>query len=284
MPLPSELCLGHGFADDCLPQFGDDEQGIAGFKQALHHCHKQKSLTYTILAAGLQEAYGNLRPPIDGISYLRPTIGVLFLVIAARFFTAAVGRRKPAVFGMVLLAALLATGANILGLKVYFESSYDPSCEKEMEQLAVDRTAELALKEFARAVDSNISKPSHHAFWNLSVRAEGRTLIFNHRANWPILDMNRFHTLVSERQKQALERYCSEKGGQFLRSIKAIETHRYQFSRRAADKLFNKSGRLSAVVAPREQESAGAYLVRMPWLKPVLEGRFKFPLQGVNRT
>jgi hypothetical protein len=209
--------------------WGGAEQMIPVNKRALHDCLRGESLAYTILSTGLQAAYNDLKPPIDSISYFRPVIGLLYLVIAARFFMTAVDRRKWVVFGMVLLAALVATGANIVSLKAYFEWNLEKSgCGEQVAsgQLGLDLTAESALKEFARGVDADMSKPSH-TFWNLSVRAEGRTLIFNYRANWPILDMRVFHSWVSERQKQALERYCSEDGGKFLRSVKAVETHRY---------------------------------------------------------
>jgi hypothetical protein len=98
-----------------------EELGVALFKRALHDCLTDRSFIYTVLSSGLQAAYNDLKPPIDALSYLRPVIAVLYLGIAARFFMAAVDRRKPAVFAMVLLAAFLATGANALGLKAYFE-------------------------------------------------------------------------------------------------------------------------------------------------------------------
>ena len=102
-------------------QWGEERQLFEVNMQALRDCQKEHSLAYTILASGLQEAYEGLKDPFDELSWLRPTITVLYLVIAARFFMAAVDHRKSVVFGMALLAALIATGANFLSLKAFFD-------------------------------------------------------------------------------------------------------------------------------------------------------------------
>ena len=96
-----------------------DQQGIAVLKRAMYDCYKQESIAFRIVAAGLQEPYDNLKPPIDTLSFLRPVITVLYLIIAAFVFRAATARRKSAVLATVLLSALLATGANIAALKAY---------------------------------------------------------------------------------------------------------------------------------------------------------------------
>jgi len=103
-------------------QWGDQQQGMAVFKRVLYDCLKGESLLYTVVASGFQEAYTNLKPPIDDISYLRPLIVVLYLFIAARFFMVAVDRRKPIVFGVVILAAILATAATYFTLGEYLAS------------------------------------------------------------------------------------------------------------------------------------------------------------------
>jgi hypothetical protein len=90
---------------------------IHALKLDLHDCLKAKNFVYTVLAAGLQEAYGELKTPVDALSYVRPVIAVLYLFIAARFFMVAVDRGKAsAVVGMVCLAAVAATAANALGV------------------------------------------------------------------------------------------------------------------------------------------------------------------------
>ena len=86
-----------------------------------NECLKQESAIYTLAVTGLGDAYGVLKPPINSISYLRPGITLLHLFIAARVFMAAADTRKWAVFGVVLLAAALATGANYLALRSYFD-------------------------------------------------------------------------------------------------------------------------------------------------------------------
>jgi hypothetical protein len=178
----------------------------------MYDCYKHESLTFRIVAAGLQEAYEDLKPPIDALSYLRPVITVLYLVIAARVFMAAVDRRKSAVLATVLLAALVATGANIAALKAYREWNFHNSaCVEKFEELAADRTAESQLKRLA--ADLNDDK------WDLSWRAEGRVLSYIWRSKKPIVDMAAFHRWVAQNQKDALQRYCSSDGGRYLREM-----------------------------------------------------------------
>ena len=83
------------------------------FDRIVFDCLKERSLLYTIVVAGLGDGYTNLKFPFGYISYIRPTITLLYLIIAATVFMAAVDRLKPAVFVMVLLAALITAGAII---------------------------------------------------------------------------------------------------------------------------------------------------------------------------
>ena len=85
---------------------------------------KRKASYTPFSLPGFRSAYNDLKPPIDTLSFLRPIIVVLYLFLAACFFRAAVDRRKSVVFGLVLLAALIATGVNVLWLKAYFEWRY----------------------------------------------------------------------------------------------------------------------------------------------------------------
>ena len=120
-----------------------------------YDCLKGESLLYRVVAAGLQEAYSELKPPIDSLSYVRPVITVLYLFIAARFFMVAVKRRKGAVFGMVCLAALVATGANVVSAAAYLRwKSENSSCAdaERLAKLGLGRRAELMLKAFARGL------------------------------------------------------------------------------------------------------------------------------------
>ena len=94
---------------------GSEEQMIQLLRLDLYDCLKEGSPLYKVVMAGLQEPYSHLKPPVDSLSFIRPVIAVLYLFIAARFFMAAVGRQKAlTVFGMVCLAAVVATAANVL--------------------------------------------------------------------------------------------------------------------------------------------------------------------------
>jgi len=124
----------------------------------------------------------------------------------------------------VLLAALVATGANFLSLRTFFEWNFKNSgCEKNLAERGFDPVAESALKEFALKLDTS---KKDNTTWDVSVRAEGRTLIYAFRLKRPIVDMGAFNSFVSQRQKEVLEGHCSD-AGWFLRSAKATETHTY---------------------------------------------------------
>jgi hypothetical protein len=83
------------------------------FLQAGYDCLRENGgLFYSIVATGLQDAYTHLKPPIDSLSYLRPVIALLYLVIAAGMFMAVVNHRRPLVFVLVLLAALISTAGT----------------------------------------------------------------------------------------------------------------------------------------------------------------------------
>lgn len=206
-------------------QWRDLEQLTAVMNRAFHDCVKQESLVYAILATGLQEAYTNLKPPIDSISYLRPIIALLFLIVAARFFMAAVDRRKAVVFSLVLLAALLATGANYLSLKTYFHWKEErTSCQEKLVGLGFDRVGESALKDFARGVQAS-PEVKDNVLWDISVQAEGRTLSYTYRFKRPV--MGAFDSFVRQRQMDLLKTHCSEDDDFVLKLVKATETHTY---------------------------------------------------------
>ena len=215
-----------------VTQWGGFDAGppLALFKRALHDCLKQGSLAYTILSTGLQFEYVALKPSIGEISWVRPIIAVLYLIIAALVFMAAVNRRKSVVFGIVLLAALVATAANVVSLKAYFNWNYENSdCgEKRLGEIAMDRLGELALKEFARAMEAS-TEVKDNVVWDISVRAEGRTLSYTYRFKKPI-NLGAFPSFVSERQKDLIKEHCSEDDDFVLRSVKATETHTFYSS------------------------------------------------------
>jgi hypothetical protein len=82
-------------------QWAEGQLDVARYQKILIECLKKQSFIFTVLAAGIGEAYANLKPPINEISDVRPIVTVLYLVIAARFFIAAVNRRKAALFSVV---------------------------------------------------------------------------------------------------------------------------------------------------------------------------------------
>ena len=102
-------------------QWGDEETQLFEVNmRVLRDCLKEHSLVYTILTSGLQFSYNDLKEPLDEIGVIRPIITVLYFLIAARMFMAAAIQRKAVVFSVVILAALIAIGANVLALRTFF--------------------------------------------------------------------------------------------------------------------------------------------------------------------
>jgi hypothetical protein len=205
-------------------QWGDEEQVVHGFQMAFRDCLIRESFVYTVVATGLQEAYSNLKPPIDALSYLRPLIGLLYLVVAASAFTAIVERRKPMVFGAVLVAALLATGANIAALKAYLDWNPDNAgCEEQLEkgQIGVDRIRDSALPKMAADLNSS-AKPND--VLERRCQADGRTMLCTYRLK-RVVDPETFNRMIKEQQKYYLEGYCSGQEMLAFREAKATLSH-----------------------------------------------------------
>jgi hypothetical protein len=210
-------------------QWGEEQQTMAVLKRVLYDCFKGESLVYTVVAAGLQEAYTNLKPPIDDIAFLRPVIAVLYLLIAACCFMAAVDRRKWIVFGSVLLAAVIATGVNWASLFSYLNwSAENLSCQNTLAEAGLNRAAESVLKEFARGIETSPSAKNSNV-WDVSVRAEGRTVSYTYRFKRPIADAD-FYRATREHQKIALDSHCSDNEDFIFKIMKATETHTFYSS------------------------------------------------------
>ena len=206
-------------------QFGDLQQLGAVKQRVLIDCLKQQSFIVPILAAGFQEAYISLKPPIGQISYLRSAIEVLYLLIAASFFMAAIKRRRVAVFSVVLLAGLVATAANVLAAAAFLGwEEKNSGCLEQQVDAALSRTGESISKEYAhrRETDLNGVK-AFHDVWELSEQAEGRTLISTYRFKKSV-DPAGYHDLLTAYEKGLFEGRCSNK---FLTTLKALETHTF---------------------------------------------------------
>ena len=214
-----------GFIDKItfdFSQWGEDEQLYALYRRVLMDCLNKESFLHTIVATGSQEAYSNLRSPINGIGYVRPIIALLYLVIAARVFAAAVDRRKLVVFVMVLLAALVATAVRGYSLGSYLDwSAKSSDCNKTLGERGLERAAESVLKHYAHD-----ALPQENEVIGVSVKAEGRTLFYTWRLKRP-LEMGAFHRIVAEMQRDDLEEHCSDPRARLLRILDATERHTF---------------------------------------------------------
>jgi hypothetical protein len=147
----------------------------------------------------------------------QPEAGLRFLVIAARAFMVAVNHRRLLVFGLVVLAALVATGANVFLLKTYINWEYENSdCETKLTKIAVDRTAESQLKKVAgeRTLDDDL--------WHVSAHAEGHSLIFEHHFKKPV-DPTGFSRLLAVLQQTSINVECNDQSGS-LKRLSATQT------------------------------------------------------------
>jgi hypothetical protein len=207
-------------------QWGGEAQLVAVKQQVLNECLKQESFVFTVLAAALQEPYTKLRPPIDALSYLRPAITVLYFVIAALMFKAAVDRRKGVIFGLVLLAAFVATAATALSLGVYLTRKIEnSSCQENLTDRTLNRVGESMLKRFAS--DMEVAPGiKDNAVFAISISAQGRTVNWIYRFKAPV-NLSEFYRANSQQQKGLYEARCSKS---LLSVLKAQETHTFYSS------------------------------------------------------
>ena len=132
-----------------------------------------------------------------------------------------VGRehRKPTVFGLVLLAALLAAGMNYVALNKYIEwKSETTRCGENLAERALNSVGHSALAVVAKKAQEELAP---NQLWDRSVTVDGRTILSSFHLKQPISDMAAFQRYVSQRQKGLIEIYCAS--GSFFRTVKATE-------------------------------------------------------------
>jgi hypothetical protein len=209
-------------------QWGEGEQMIAVSNRLLHECQKRQSFIYSVLTSAFQETYGNLKPPIDKLPWLRPVVSLIYVFVAATVFMTAVGRSKAIVFGTVVLAYFLATATSGFALALYLDWNVrTSSCARNLLEASLDRVAESALKDFAAAV--NRDALIHKDAYDLSVRAEGRVLSFKYYFKEPIPTIASMEKLVGKLQRDDLENYCAREKQEdgYLRNLKATVTRTF---------------------------------------------------------
>jgi hypothetical protein len=138
---------------------------------------------------------------------------------------AAADRRKPVVLGAVFLAGLVAAGATVKSLASYIDWVRENSdCKGElMVEQAKDRMAVSLVRQRAQALEAELEKTN--GLWKVSVRAEGRSLVYSYRfKNRVATDTPRFYQANSIMQKQLLGDYCSRKYWD-ERGLNVTETH-----------------------------------------------------------
>jgi len=98
------------------------------------------------------------------------------------------------------------------------------SCTEQLAkgQFGLGRRAESMLKAFARDTENDLN---NNELWDVSVRAEGRSLLFSNRFRKP-MDTNYFNSRLNGLQKIMRDAYCAEDNW-LLRRLKATETFTY---------------------------------------------------------
>ena len=172
------------------------------FDTLVTECLKERSLLFTIVAEGFGDGYSKVKWPFGHISNIRPLAQLLYIVIAAIIFMAAVDRRKPVVYGMVVLAGLIVAGAISELIGQYMIRNYkNPSgCRGELlVERAKDRMAEGLAKHIAQHLQAALDK--ENGVWRVSVQAEGRSLIHSqgYRRKKPIPIERGWKPTVDER-------------------------------------------------------------------------------------
>ena len=101
----------------------------------------------------------------------------------------AVKHRRQTVFGLVLLAALLATGVNYVALKKYFDWKYETTrCSENLAERALSSTGDSALALVAKRAQNELDP---NQLWDRSISS--------YRLKQPISDMAEFQRFVSQR-------------------------------------------------------------------------------------
>jgi hypothetical protein len=146
-------------------------------------------------------------------------VAIVYLFGAAWVFMSAVKHRRQTVFGLVLLAALLATGVNYVALKKYFDWKYETTrCSENLAERALSSTGDSALALVAKRAQNELDP---NQLWDRSITVDGRTILSSYRLKQPISDMAEFQRFVNQRQKGLLEIYCAS--GSFFSTVKATE-------------------------------------------------------------
>jgi hypothetical protein len=73
------------------------------------------------------------------------------------------------------------------------------------------------LKDIARSVQAS-EAAADNKIYDVSVRVEGRTLVYTYHSKEPIADLAAFYRGIGLQQKQVLENYCAGDNN-FLREI-----------------------------------------------------------------
>jgi hypothetical protein len=207
-----------------LAQWGGQEQVEGVLKNVLYDCLKQRSLLFTVVAAGFEEPYSKLKAPVDSLSYLRPIITVLYLAIAACFLASAAEPRKSLVFGLVILAALLTAGANWWAAAVYVRwKTANSDCSRDLVARGFESYGESALKAMARNIQQDVKD---NPIWQISVQTEGRNIHYTYRYKQPV-DIESFDRFVRQHEKDLLKSHCSDKNDFVIKTLKGTETHTY---------------------------------------------------------
>ena len=194
-------------------------------------CIKERSLTIPIIAAGFGEAYSKLKWPLDWLSYVQPFVRLFYLFIAALFFVAAANGRKVAVFCAVILAAVVSTTIMFYGIRTYIHWVYSqhPECEKQIAARAFELNAPSLAQLLAKSWnDEAAAKPSD--IYEVTIRAEGRTLIHTERLKMPLTeliylgqlvnDAHSFQALIADKRLAVLSLYCARDAvSQFRRKV-----------------------------------------------------------------
>ena len=191
------------------------------------NCLKERSLAIRIVASGMGDGYDYLKHPFDELSYIRPVVTVLYLVVAARLFMEATESRKLLSFGAVLLAAVLGAASIQFGVGAYMRHLGEKTgCTDDAVVAAgLYRAGHHALKEFAGDLNADFQKrASADDVYKLRISARERILIYEYHWKEPILDRAAFFRDVAEDYRIYSEDRCSD---DYLLDMGAREEHRY---------------------------------------------------------
>lgn len=217
---------------DVIPDIRTDFTTAKNFAEAAEHayreCAKQESLAFQIIYSGLQGAFERLEEPIASLSYITPTIILLYVLGAAKIMAAVYHEHSRKMYALVVCSFIVSIALLVWGAKTYMDYHYSISkCGKEGIEFAQDQTIEDRVKKIAQEMQ-NEPRQFDPILSFVSTRAEQRSLITTYQFKKKIIDKDKTYEYFGIKQRQWTEKFCRSSVVDFFRKHSIKDTQIYR--------------------------------------------------------